>query len=285
MPQRVAIIGAAGQLGRQLVRAYGVGGANVLPLRRPGFDITRSADLDQLRGWRPEVVVNAAAWTDVDGCALDPGRAMLVNGEAAGAVARAASDVGALIVQVSTNEVFDGLRERPFEPDDDPNPCNPYGVSKLAGERLVAAANSRHLVVRTAWLFGPEATNFVTKILAAAARAKGAGEPLRAVADEWGNPTPTAWLARAIVAAAAEAPVNEGLVLHLVGWPPTTRADWARLILRDHGVQVVDTRLADYPRASRVPPRAILRPSAVASAGHADWRAATLELVAASVPG
>ena len=114
MPQRVAITGAAGQLGHQLVLVFEEAGDRVLALSRPEVDITRQEDLRRLSHWRPDIVVNSAAWTDVDGCARDPERAMRVNGEAAGAVAEAANRAGALIVQISTNEVFDGTLNRPI---------------------------------------------------------------------------------------------------------------------------------------------------------------------------
>ena len=152
--RRVAITGAGGQLGAELVRAFAAASDEVLALARPDFDITRRGDLERLTAWRPDVVVNSAAWTDVDACARDPERAMGINGEAAGAVARAAAAAGAVIMQISTNEVFDGTLERPYTEADEPNPINPYGASKLAGERAVAGAALRHLVVRSAWLYG-----------------------------------------------------------------------------------------------------------------------------------
>jgi dTDP-4-dehydrorhamnose reductase len=256
--RRVAIIGAGGQLGGELVRAFTVAGDEVLGLARPDFDITRPVDLERLTSWGPEVVVNSAAWTDVDGCARDPERAMRINGEAAGAVAAAAAAAGALIVQISTNEVFDGTAERPYAEDDEPNPINPYGASKLAGERAVAGANPRHLIVRTAWLFGPRGSNFVTKILAAAELARAAGEPLRVVDDEWGNPTWTPWLANAIEALAFHPRGMDASVWHLAGEPPTSRRGWAVHVLRDVEVQILPITLAEYPRPSQPPRRAIL---------------------------
>ena len=153
MARRVAIVGAAGQLGSELVRAFADAGDEVLALARPDFDLTDASHLPRLAAWRPDVVVNSAAWTDVDGCARDPDRAMRINGDAAGALAAAAADAGATVVQVSTNEVFDGSLDRPYTETDQPNPINPYGASKLAGELLVAGANPRHLIVRTSWLF------------------------------------------------------------------------------------------------------------------------------------
>jgi dTDP-4-dehydrorhamnose reductase len=258
--RRVAITGAGGQLGTELVRAFEAAGDQVLALARPDFDITRTAHLGRLTDWRPQVVVNSAAWTDVDACARDPERAMRINGEAAGAVARAARAAGAGVVQISTNEVFDGTAERPYTEDDRPNPINAYGASKLAGERAVAEANPRRLIVRTAWLYGPGERTFPAKIRAAAERAIAAGQPLRIVADEWGNPTDTRWLGTATVKLVNL--IREGRTpygrYHLAGWPPTSRLEWARRLLAGTDAVLEPMQLADYLRDSTVPPRAVL---------------------------
>lgn len=274
MASRVAIVGAAGQLGRETVRAFSEAGDEVLTLSRPEFDITDTSHLGRLTAWRPDVVVNAAAWTDVDGCARDPARALLVNGEGAGAVARAAADADALMVQISTNEVFDGTLDRPYTEQDEPNPINPYGASKLAGERLVAQSNARHLILRTAWIFSAE-RGFPVRIRAAADRMYQAGDPLRVVADEWGNPTSAVWLAQAVRDLVGLEAVG---AYHLAGEPPTTRLAWARHVLTGHPVNIEPTSLQDYARDSRVPPRAILDMSRVAALGIAagDWRAGEL---------
>jgi len=278
VPARVAITGAAGQLGRELVAAFSADGAEVLALVRPDFDLTRTTDLDRLSGWRPHVVVNAAAWTDADGCARDPEGASAINGEAAGAVARAAQRVGALTVQVSTNEVFDGELDRPYTEDDATNPINPYGVAKLLGERLVAQASRRHLIVRTAWIFTRD-SGFPTRIRAAADRVAAEGTPLRVVADEWGNPTPADWLATAItrlVALERAGGVSSG-VYHVAGQPSTTRLGWATSVLAGHAVSIEPMALAEYRRDSRVPSRAVLATSRVAGLGiePGDWSAAS----------
>lgn len=279
MPRRVAITGAAGQLGRQLVRAFADAGDEVLSFTRPEWDIESAASLDRLVDWAPDVVVNSAAWTDVDGCARDPERAMQVNGLAAGAVAEAAARAGALSVQVSTNEVFDGELDRAYTEDDEPNPINPYGASKRRGEELVRAANPRALVVRTAWLFGPGGVSFVTKILAAAERAR----PLRVVDDEWGNPTWTPFLADDILAL-----VEHGArgVFHLAGQPPVSRFGWARAFL-DRGVEIEAIKLREFQRASRVPPRAVLSTGKAAAIGLPErgWKAPSVEVAAATGPG
>lgn len=257
---RVAITGAGGQLGRQLVAAFERAGHDVRGLGRAELDITDPDSADALRDWRPDVVVNSAAWTDVDGCARDPERAMRVNGDGARLVAELAASVGALVVQISTNEVFDGGRDRPYRPEDEPNPINAYGLSKLAGERAVAAATPRHLIVRTAWLFGPGGTNFVTKILAAGERMRDASEPLRLVSDEFGNPTWTPDLAAAIVDASGRGRTG---VIHLAGTPATSRLEWARVALGAARVEVPiePVPLSSFERASTPPSRAVLETS------------------------
>jgi dTDP-4-dehydrorhamnose reductase len=274
--RRVAITGAGGQLGRELVRAFGGESGKVLALVRPEFDITRAADLERLTAWRPDVVVNSAAWTDVDACTRDPERAISINGKAAGTLARAAAAAGALIVQVSTNEVFDGTLNRAYTEDDEPNPINAYGASKLAGERAVAAANPRHIILRTAWLYGRGQRNFPAKIRVVAERMLVEGRPLRVVADEWGNPTDVRWLAPAIVRLVelAMAETAGFGIHHLAGHPATSRLDWARAILRDSPVTIEPMRLDEYLRDSRVPPRALLDVSQAAALGIKpfDWR-------------
>jgi dTDP-4-dehydrorhamnose reductase len=253
------VTGAGGQLGAELVREFANAGDEVLALARPDFDVLDAGHVARIGAWRPDVVVNAAAWTDVDGCARDPERAMRINGHAAGEVAAAAAEAGALAVQVSTNEVFDGRLDRPYSEDDVPAPINPYGAAKLAGERLVSAAGGRSLIVRTAWLYG-DARGFPARIRAAASAAAAEGRPLRVVDDEWGNPTPAAWLAGAIVrlvGLVADGEASDG-IYHLAGWPPTTRYEWARALLAGSDVALEPIGLAEYSRPSRVPPRAVL---------------------------
>jgi len=277
---RVAITGAAGQLGRQLVRAFEAAGDEVRGLTRGELDITTPSASGAFAGWTPEIVVNAAAWTDVDGCARDPDRAMRINGEAAGRVAALSSLHGALAVQVSTNEVFAGTSHRPYREDDSPNPINAYGASKLAGERAVAALNDRHLIVRTAWLFGPGGTNFVTKILAAAVRAAESGEPMRIVDDEWGNPTWTPDLAKVIAGLAHAAGERESRVVHAAGTPATSRLGWATAAFGGAGVEVEvrPVSVRSFERASTPPARAVLEPSE--DLPHMDWRPVTAEYAA-----
>ena len=275
---RVAITGATGQLGRQLVNAFALAGHDVRALSRADLDLSDASDSSELRAWRPNIVVNSAAWTDVDGCARDPDRAMRINGEGAGHVAEIAASCDATVIQISTNEVFDGSRSEPYSETDVPNPINAYGRSKLAGERAVAAANPRHVIIRTAWLFGPGGTNFVTKITAAGQRAAAAGEPLRLVQDEIGNPTWTPDLADVVVGLAVDGS-RQGVV-HGAGTPPVSRLDWARVALGTAGIapEVQPVELASFERASTPPMRAVLAPSV--GVPEMDWRPVTRSYVA-----
>jgi len=280
MRRRVAITGAAGQLGRQLVRVFSDAGDTLLEMSRPEWDITRAADLDRLVDWAPKIVINAAAWTDVDGCAREPLRAMQINGEAAGRIADAARRADAMVVQISTNEVFDGTLDRPYLETDEPRPINPYGASKLAGERAVSAANPRHIIVRTAWLFGPAGSNFVTKILAAAERAAAKGAPLQVVDDEWGNPTWTPWLASAIVELVESA--SPGRVQHAVGSPAVSRLGWARVALDAAKQEVPIAAISgiQFERASTPPARAVLGSISPIGTDGDGWEEPTRRLAA-----
>jgi dTDP-4-dehydrorhamnose reductase len=269
---RVAVSGATGRLGRALVAALanapftGLGGP--IAWHRPDFDLDRPAAFAGLVARdRPEVVIHAAAWTDVDACARDPQLAMARNGEATGLLAHATSTAGVDLLLISTNEVFDGNRTdgRGYRPDDAPNPPNPYGASKLAGERLAAGpyadGPARLAIVRTAWLYGPPGNDFPAKILAAAERANGAAEPLRLVADETGSPTYSVDLAEAIAELIGGAAI-EG-VHHVVNGGAVSRAGWARELLRQVRLDVAteDVPASTWPRASTPPAWAVLEPT------------------------
>ena len=285
MIRRVAITGARGQLGRELVRAFRSAGDEVAELVRPAFDLRNvEASAALLGDLRPNVVINAAAWTDVDGCAREPERAMQLNGDAPARLAGVTRPWQPLFVQISTNEVFDGTAQRPYDEDDATVPINPYGKSKLAAERGVASATPTHLLIRTAWLYGPDGTNFVSKILGAAERARDGGEALRVVDDEWGNPTWAPALAAAIVQGVSRAPPAGIRVLHLAGTPAATRHAWAARVLEsmENPPKLTTMALADYERPSRVPPRAVLATSLARALGirPIDWQVTTDRYIA-----
>lgn len=272
---RIAVTGAGGRLGRALVEALGdapfTGLAGPVAWARPEFDLDEPAGFAALLDrHRPEVIVHAAAWTDVDGCAREPDLALARNGTAAGILARDSAARGIDFVFVSTNEVFDGRRTDGlgYGPADRPSPPNAYGTSKLAGEEAAAAAYAsvgagvaigegargpQFAIVRTAWLYGPPGGDFPAKILAAADLAIAAGEPVRGVADEWGSPTYTADLAEAITELLWSG-TFAGLH-HVVNGGIASRADWARATLQGAGVDVpvVDVPANSWRRDS-VPP-------------------------------
>lgn len=186
---RVLVIGAAGQLGRELVRA--LPHEATIALDRTALDVRDAgAVAARLAAERPDLVVDAAADNRVDAAEADPSGAQAVNADAVGALARAAHDVGAFVVHTSTDYVFDGRARTPYPEDAEPNPLGAYARSKLAGERLCAVHAPRHAIVRLAGLYAAGGSrgkggSFVDKVLARARR----GEPLRVVDDQVTAPT------------------------------------------------------------------------------------------------
>ena len=271
---RVAVTGATGRLGGAVVTALEeapfTGPFGPIAWSRAIFDLdapdTAASLLDRDR---PELVVHCAAWTDVDGCAREPELAMRRNGKATGILARAVAERGIDLIVVSTNEVFDGRRTDGlgYGPADRPNPINPYGASKLAGETAAVEAfgtTSAALgIARTAWLYGPPGNDFPARILAAAERAAAAGDPLRLVSDEIGSPSYAHDVAEAIAELIGSAAVAG--THHLVNGGRASRADWARELLRQSGVTVLteDVPASTWARASTPPAWAVLEPTSL----------------------
>jgi len=180
--RRVLITGAGGQVGRELVRVFG-DGWHVTGCDHAALNVAdRERVLQAVGSVEPEVVVHAAAWTDVDGCELDPDRAYRVNALGTRHVAEASRLVGARVCYLSTDYVFDGTSSQPYHEWDAPSPISHYGRSKRGGE---AELDSDDTVVRTSWVCGREGRNFVKTVLGRAA----AGQPLRVVDDQHGCPT------------------------------------------------------------------------------------------------
>ena len=184
---KLLITGAAGLVGAALKEHCLARGDEVLAFDHEGLDITDERVVREAFGrLRPDAAVNCAAWTDVDGCELDPQRAFLVNSQGVEALAAAARLSSASFVTVSTDYVFDGRRENHFYTQrDDPHPLSAYGAAKLEGERRAQAANARTSVVRTGWVFGAGGRNFLATVVGRARR----GETLRAISDSYGTPT------------------------------------------------------------------------------------------------
>jgi|CXWL01.1.fsa_nt_gi dTDP-4-dehydrorhamnose reductase len=189
---RVVITGADGQLGMALQST--LTGHHLIPLTRPSFDLLQPSSIDQIVAAAPQVVIHAAAFTNVDGAEREPDVAMKINAEGTERVAKAAARVGARLIVISTDYVFDGNKTQPYKEEDLPNPLNAYGRSKLAGERAALEGNPDTLIVRTAWLYGAHGKNFVKTILRAALEKP----ELKVVNDQQGSPTNAEDLASAL---------------------------------------------------------------------------------------
>ena len=189
----ILVVGANGMLGRDLTALLGDRGHGIdiddIDITDPGSVLKVIGDL------KPEVVINCAAYTDVDGCEANTETAMAVNGEGVAYLAMACRDNGALLVQISTDYIFDGGKGTPYVEDDAPCPLSVYGESKQAGE-MNAAFSPEHLIVRTQWLYGVHGKNFVETMLRLGAEK----DELTVVDDQIGSPTWTVDLARAIIA-------------------------------------------------------------------------------------
>jgi dTDP-4-dehydrorhamnose reductase len=193
---KLLVAGAAGMLGRDVMLAAGNAGHDVVGFGRAELDVTNPAGLEKkLEMERPDVVVNCAAWTDVDGAEADEQAAFAVNGTGAGNIAAAAAEVGASIVFISSDYVFDGAKGAPYVESDQVAPLSAYGRTKLAGEEATAAANKRHFIVRSAWLFGIGGGNFVETML----RLASTQSEVLVVRDQVGSPTYTWHLAYGVV--------------------------------------------------------------------------------------
>ncbi len=288
---RVAVTGAGGRLGRALIAALGdapfTGPAGPIAWTRADFDLDAPATIDRLlERDRPEVVVHAAAWTDVDGCARDPELALRRNAVATGRLASACAERAIDLLLISTNEVFDGTRSDriPYAPDDRPSPPNPYGASKAAAEDVAVAAYLDRRgsvgIVRTTWLYGPPGNDFPTKILAAAERAQVADEPLKVVADEFSSPTYAHDVAEAIGELLAEGDI--GGVRHFVNGGIASRADWARELFRQLGldIPIEEVPASTWARASTPPAWGVLEPTTPPSGEPLrPWQAALADYV------
>ena len=193
---KLLVTGAAGMLGRDVMLAAGNAGHDVVGYGRAELDVTNAAALEKKFDLeRPDVVINCAAWTDVDGAEESEQAAFAVNGTGAGNVAAAAARMGASVVYVSSDYVFDGAKGAPYVESDQPAPLSAYGRTKLAGEEASTAANKRHFVVRSSWLFGIGGSNFVETML----RLASTQNEVLVVRDQVGSPTYTWHLAYGIV--------------------------------------------------------------------------------------
>ncbi|MFZ1469979.1 MAG: dTDP-4-dehydrorhamnose reductase [Paracoccaceae bacterium] len=243
------VFGQTGQVARALARLA----PDAVYLGRDAADLMDpAACAAAIMARRPDAVINAAAYTAVDRAEGDEAAAMRVNGEAPGAMARACADLGVPFVQISTDYVFDGSGNRPWQPDDATGPLGVYGRSKLTGEQAVRAAGGRHVILRTAWVFSADGANFVKTML----RLGADRTHLRVVADQIGGPTPAHGIAATCLAVAAAMQAGAaGGTYHYAGVPATSWAGFAREIFAQAAlaVTVEDIATSAYPTPARRP--------------------------------
>lgn len=265
---RWLITGAAGMLGQDLIATLHQRGAEVTGLTRRDLDVTDAgAVLSAFRAYRPDLVVNCAAWAAVDDAEAHEAAALRVNGDGAGHVAAACAGVGARLVHISTDYVFPGDGTRPYAEDDPPAPRTAYGRTKLAGEEAVQRElRGRAYVVRTAWLYGAYGPNFVRTMV----RLERERAAIDVVDDQHGQPTWTAVVAGQIIdLVSAGAPAG---IYHATSSGETTWCGLAREVFRLLGAdesRVRPVSTDEYPRPAPRPAYSVL--------GHTRWSAAGIK--------
>jgi dTDP-4-dehydrorhamnose reductase len=241
-------------LGRSLVPCLG-SEREVVGVDLRDFDISQEAAVQKaFRELRPQFVYHLAAYTDVDGCESNPPMAQAVNALGTRNIAASCAEIGAILLYLSTDYVFDGSLERPYREDDSPNPISVYGQSKLWGERHVQSLVARHFIVRSSWLYGPYGKNFVATILKIARDQ----HELRVVSDQRGSPTYTLHLAPVL----AEMLLLDAYgIYHVTGSGDCSWFEFAKTILKSAGLErvgVVPISTEESGRKARRPANSVL---------------------------
>jgi dTDP-4-dehydrorhamnose reductase len=245
---KILLTGRSGQVGWELERSLAplgqVTASDLATLDLADADATRRA----VRAAKPDMIVNAAAYTAVDKAESERDAAFAVNATAPGVLAEESKRAGALLVHYSTDYVFDGTKQAPYAEDDPPNPLNVYGASKLAGERAIVASGCRHLILRTSWVYGPRGSNFMLTMLRLARERP----ELQVVDDQIGAPTSSLAIARATAQLLRR---GAGGLYHLTAAGAVTWCGFARAILARAGIAtpVRAIRTEDYPTPAKRP--------------------------------
>jgi dTDP-4-dehydrorhamnose reductase len=277
---RVLVTGGSGQLA-QAIRWVWAEHELVIP-EESLLDLSRQEAIHSVvSSVRPDVVINCGAFTQVDRCEAEADLAMRINGTAVGWLADACEAQGALLIQISTDYVFDGMGTRPYRENDPTNPVSVYGRTKLEGERQ-AARCSRHLIARTSWLYDAWGKNFLNTMLNAAAQ----GRALRVVADQRGAPTTCRALARQLKVAAEQ---NWQGLVHATCQGETTWHGFAQAIFEAKGItaDLHPCTTADYPTPAKRPAYSVLEGTRRAALGAdlmPDWQVALAEVIAHPEP-
>jgi dTDP-4-dehydrorhamnose reductase len=239
---RILLTGRNGQVGWELERTLPALG-DVIATDRTRLNLEDNDGVRRaVREIKPDLIVNAAAYTAVDKAESERELSLQVNAVAPGVLAEEALRLGALMVHYSTDYVFDGEKRSPYTEDDAPNPISHYARTKLEGERAITVSGCRHLVLRTSWVYGPRAANFYRVI----ARKAAAGEPMRMVDDQTSVPTPSTFVADQTISLLRKE--AEGL-FHLVPSGAATRYDFAQEVVQamKSKSQVQGALTADFP--------------------------------------
>jgi dTDP-4-dehydrorhamnose reductase len=257
---KVLVLGAGGQVGRAVVAAC-TGPHELVTRTHAELDITSATAVEHcIASCAPEWVVNAAAYTAVDRAESEPERAHALNGTAVGSIARAAASVGARLVHLSTDFVFDGTSSRPYQPGDAPHPLSVYGASKRAGEERALECGARAIVLRTAWVYATVGQNFVHTML----RLMRERPHVRVVSDQVGTPTFAGGLGRVIadlIEADAPAGIWHWTDLGVASWYDFAVAIQEEALARGlltRAVPVHPISTAEYPVAARRPAFSVL---------------------------
>ncbi|MBL8578939.1 MAG: dTDP-4-dehydrorhamnose reductase [Mesorhizobium sp.] len=230
---RILVTGKEGQVARSLEQhAETIEGMELIRVGRPDFDLLNPESVREAIGAaKPDIVVSSAAYTAVEQAEAEPELAFGANAIGAGLVAEAAAGAGAAIIHLSTDFVFSGTQSGDHIETDPTGPLSIYGLSKLDGEHKVAAANPRHVILRTAWVYSPFGRNFVKTMLGLARER----DTVRVVGDQWGNPTSAGDIAKGILRIAARVSEQRPKygVFHLAGQGHTSWAGFAREIFAE----------------------------------------------------
>jgi dTDP-4-dehydrorhamnose reductase len=264
---KLLIVGCNGMLGTDMAIEAKKAGHDAAGVDFPDIDITRPQSIERVVAEaRPEAIINCAAYTAVDACETNVETAFGVNARGTANLAAAASACGALFVHYSTDYVFDGKTTSPYVESDPTAPLTVYGRSKLEGERLALEGCKRTIILRIAWLYGMNGSNFVKTIRAAALKKAASGESLRVVSDQWGTPTrtvPVCFQTLALLTA------NQYGVFHATCEGACTWFDFTVEILRHAGIDaaVAPCTTAEYPRPAPRPLFSVLENQRLKIAG------------------
>ncbi|MDO8983309.1 dTDP-4-dehydrorhamnose reductase [Cypionkella sp.] len=270
---RILVFGQTGQVARELARRMPLGISAKFIGRGQADLADPTACAAAVMAYEGDVVINAAAWTAVDKAETEEAAALVVNGDAPGAMAQACAARGLPFLHISTDYVFDGAGDQPFGVDHPVAPLGAYGRTKLAGEQAVQAAGGGHLILRTSWVVSAHGSNFVKTMLRLGAER----DSLNVVADQIGGPTPAADIADALYEMAAGLLAGKpGGVQHFAGGPDCSWADFAREIMARAGLACVvhDIPSSAYPTPAKRPLNSRLDCSGLALFGIArpEWR-------------